>query len=51
VARAKPDTPKPDPDAKLKAAQTKAEEVGVENLSQEDIAGLTPDQLKLLRGY
>jgi len=51
VARAKPVTPKPDPDAKFKAAQTKAEEVGVENLSQEDIAGLTPDQLKLLRGY
>jgi hypothetical protein len=48
VARAKP---KPDPQAKFKAAQAKADEVGVENLNQDDIAGLTPDEIKLLRGY
>jgi hypothetical protein len=42
---------KPDPDAKFKAAQAKAVEVGVENLSKEDIEGLTLAQLKELRGY
>jgi hypothetical protein len=48
ASRAKP---KPDPQAKFKAAQAKAAKVGVENLTQEDIAGLTPDEIKQLRGY
>ena len=43
--------PKPDPKAKFKAAQAKAEEVGVENLTQDDIAGLSPEQITPLRGY
>lgn len=43
--------PKPDPEAKFKAAQAKAAKVGVENLSKEDIDGLTLAQLKELRGY
>ncbi|MGB6388783.1 MAG: hypothetical protein WBF23_04785 [Methyloceanibacter sp.] len=43
--------PKPDPEAKFKAAQAKAEEVGVENLTQDDIAGLSPEQITQLRGY
>ena len=45
------DAPKPDPDAKFKAAQAKAAKVGVENLSNEDIEGLNLAQLKELRGY
>jgi hypothetical protein len=36
---------------KFKDAQAKAEKVGVENLTSEDIAGLTPAQIKELRGY
>ena len=36
---------------KFKDAQAKAEKVGVENLTREDIAGLTPAQIKELRGY
>jgi hypothetical protein len=36
---------------KFKDAQAKAAEVGVENLTGEDIAGLTPAQIKQLRGY
>ncbi len=44
-------TAKPDAQSKLKLAQAKAEKVGVENLTGEDIAGLTPEQLKQLRGY
>ena len=36
---------------KFKDAQAKAEKVGVENLTGEDIAGLTPAQIKQLRGY
>ena len=59
TSKAKPRTPavkreakvKPDPDAKFKAAQAKAAEVGVENLSKDDIEGLTLAQLKELRGY
>jgi hypothetical protein len=43
--------PQPDPQAKFKAAQAKAAEVGVENLTQADIAGLSVDEIKLLRGY
>src|SRR5262245_31815027 len=42
---------KQDAQSKLKLAQAKAEKVGVENLTGEDIAGLTPEQLKQLRGY
>ena len=42
---------KPDPEAKFKAAQAKAAKVGVENLSKEDVEGLTLAQLKELRGY
>jgi hypothetical protein len=40
-----------DPQAKFKAAQAKAAKVGVENLSEEDVDGLNPIQLKELRGY
>ena len=36
---------------KFKDAQAKAAKVGVENLTGEDIAGLTPAQIKQLRGY
>jgi len=42
---------KQDPQAKFKRAQAKAAKVGVENLSKEDVDGLTPAQLKELRGY
>lgn len=42
---------KPDPQAKFKAAQAKAAKVGVENLTKEDIEGLTLEQIKDLRGY
>jgi|SRR6516162_4443716 len=38
-------------DSKFKAAQAKAEKVGVHKLTQEDIEGLTDEQLKRLRGY
>ena len=40
-----------DPRAKFKAAKAKAEKVGIENLSGKDVEGLTPTQLKELRGY
>ena len=40
-----------DPRSKFKAAKAKAEKVGVENLSDEDVEGLTPAQVKELRGY
>jgi hypothetical protein len=36
---------------KFKAAQAKATNVGVENLTKEDIDGLSSAQLKELRGY
>ena len=42
---------KQDPQAKFKRARAKAAKVGVENLSKEDVDGLTPAQLKELRGY
>ena len=42
---------KQDPQAKFKAAQAKAAKVGVENLSNEDVDGLSLAQLKELRGY
>jgi hypothetical protein len=39
-------------DAKLKAAQLKAEKLGgVQKLTKQDIDGLSPEQLKQLRGY
>jgi hypothetical protein len=37
--------------ARLEAAQAKASKVGVENLSDEDVEGLGPAQLRELRGY
>lgn len=40
-----------DPQSKFEAAQAKAAKVGVENLSEEDLDGLTIAQLKELRGY
>jgi hypothetical protein len=42
---------KRDPQAKFKAAQVKAAEVGVENLTKDDIDGLDLAQIKELRGY
>jgi len=42
---------KPDPEAKFKAAKAKAAKVGVENLTKNDIAGLSAAQIKELRGY
>ena len=42
---------KPDPLAKFKAARAKAAKVGVENLTKEDIEGLTSAQITELRGY
>ena len=38
-------------EAKFKAAQAKAEKVGVHKLTQEDIEGLSHEQIKQLRGY
>ena len=42
---------KKDPDAKFKAAQAKAEKLGVHTLTEQDIAGLTPEQITQIRGY
>jgi hypothetical protein len=44
-------TKSPDPEAKFKTVQAKAKRIGVENLTKDDIAGLSPPQLKVLRGY
>ena len=38
-------------EAKFKAAQAKAKLEGVHSLTQEDIDGLSPEQIKELRGY
>jgi hypothetical protein len=38
-------------EAKFKAAQAKAAKVGVENLTERDIDGLSFEQIKQLRGY
>jgi hypothetical protein len=38
-------------DAKFKAAKAKAEQLGVDKLTSEDIEGLSQEQLKQLRGY
>jgi hypothetical protein len=40
-----------DPQVKFKAAKTKAAKIGVENLSDDDVKGLTPAQFRDLRGY
>jgi hypothetical protein len=42
---------KQDPSAKFKAAQAKAKRIGVEQLTQKDIEGLSYEQIKQLRGY
>ena len=42
---------KQNPPSKLKLAQAKAAKVGVENLTGEDIEGLSSAELKELRGY
>ena len=44
-------TKEADPETKFKAVQAKAEKIGVENLTKDDIAGLSPVQLKVLWGY
>jgi hypothetical protein len=38
-------------EGKFKAAQAKAARVGVENLTEKDIEGLSFEQIKQLRGY
>ena len=40
-----------DPQLKFKATKTKAAKIGVENLSDDDVKGLTPTQFRDLRGY
>ena len=45
------DNVEPELVVKFKAAQVKATKVGVENLTKEDIDGLSSAQLKELRGY
>jgi hypothetical protein len=39
------------PEAKFKAAEEKAKREGVHALTSEDISGLSPEQIKELRGY
>ncbi len=51
VKEAAPRAVKKDPDAKFKAAQAKAEKLGVHTLTEQDIAGLTPEQITQIRGY
>jgi hypothetical protein len=38
-------------EAKFRAAQAKAEKLGVHTLTKKDIDGLSREQLKQLRGY
>jgi hypothetical protein len=38
-------------EAKFKAAEAKAKREGVHSLTSEDIQGLSPEQIKELRGY
>lgn len=38
-------------EAKFRAVEAKAKREGVDSLTREDIEGLTPEQLKELRGY
>jgi hypothetical protein len=42
---------KQEADARFKAVQAKAKRVGVQMLNQKDIEGLSPEQIKQLRGY
>ena len=44
-------SPSATPEAKFRAAQEKANLTGVHTLTQEDIDGLSPEQIKELRGY
>lgn len=45
------DTACDDPHAKFKAAKAKAKKLGVENLSEDDVKGLSSAQLRELKGY
>jgi hypothetical protein len=45
------DTVEQEREAKFKAAEAKAKREGVDSLTSEDIEGLSPEQLKELRGY
>jgi hypothetical protein len=40
-----------DAEVRFKAAEAKAKKVGIHNLTQEDINGLSYEQIKALRGY
>ena len=40
-----------DAEVRFKAAEAKAKKVGVHNLTEEDINGLSYEQIKALRGY
>jgi hypothetical protein len=51
VKKTRTSTAKSDALAKFKAAQEKAAKVGVENLTKEDIEGLSSVQITALRGY
>jgi hypothetical protein len=44
-------SPSATPEAKFRAAQEKARLSGVHTLTQDDIDGLSPEQIKELRGY
>jgi hypothetical protein len=46
-----PQSPSVIPEAKFRAAQEKAKLSGVHTLTQKDIDGLSPEQIKELRGY
>jgi hypothetical protein len=46
-----PQSPSATPEAKFRAAQEKAKLSGVHTLTQKDIDGLSPEQIKELRGY
>jgi hypothetical protein len=38
-------------EAKFKYAEAKAKRDGVDSLTKEDVEGLSPEQMKQLRGY
>jgi hypothetical protein len=46
-----PGTVEEETEAKFKAAEAKAKREGVHSLTSEDIDGLSPEQIKELRGY
>jgi hypothetical protein len=50
-SRAGSNTVEQEKEAKFKAAEAKAKREGVGSLTSEDIEGLSPEQLKELRGY